>query len=93
MAMFNPNTVLPLPGEGTVYLGAIVLGDWGRLEIREGGALLDPDWSRARVAAPDRTEPGPDGVLAGPGWTLTLSPGWTLVPAPRPGDLELRRAD
>lgn len=92
MLMFNPNTVLPLGPEGYIYPGAILLGPWGRLEIREGAALGSEDRSRARVAAPSSAEPAPSGTVEGPGWTLTLEPGWRLVPGERPGDFKLGHA-
>ncbi len=88
--MFNPNTVLSLGEHGNVYPGAILLGPWGRLTLHDGAALAPEVRYRARVVAPDVLEPGDDGVLAGPGWTLELEPGWRLVPGPRSGDVELQ---
>ncbi len=87
--MFNPNTVVSLGEEGSVYPGAILEGPWGRLTLTDGAALATPGRDRARVRAPDLWEPEPDGNLAGPGWILELTPGWGAVPGPRPGDLRL----
>lgn len=91
--MFNPNTVLPLGDDGHVYPHATIEGPWGRLTIHEGGALAPPTRDRARVAAPERAEPGPDGTVNGPGWVLELAPGWRLAPGPRAGDYRVVLAE
>lgn len=87
--MYNPNTVVSLGDEGNVYPGSILIGPWGRLTLDEGAALATPDRDRARVAAPEVLEPGPDGAVNGPGWILQLEPGWRLVPGARRGDFRL----
>lgn len=92
MLMFNPNTVLPLGDEGTVYPGSILVGPWGRLTLTEGAALASPDRDWARVVAPEVVEPDERGVVHGPGWTLQLEPGWRVVPGERGGDFRLEMA-
>jgi hypothetical protein len=87
--MFNPNTVLALGAAGNVYPGAILLGPWGRLTLEEGAALAPPGRDWARVAAPATLQPGPDGALHGPGWTLEIESGWRVVAGDRPGDFRL----
>lgn len=82
---FDPNAVVPLDSLGTVYPTGSFTGEWGRLEVAEGGALVSPMFNEVRVpmGAP---LPATDGTVAGRGWTLTLTPGWKLAPGDRPGD-------
>jgi hypothetical protein len=87
--MFNPNTVVSLGEEGSVYPGAILEGPWGRLTLTEGAALATPERDRAWVPAPEAWEAGTDGRVHGPGWILELSPGWRFAPGPRAGDVRL----
>lgn len=89
--MFNPNTVLALGDQGNVYPGAILVGPWGRLTLHEGAALGSHDRGRARVAAPRILEPGPEGKVHGPEWTLELESGWRLIPGERNGDVRLEQ--
>lgn len=85
---FDPNTVTPLPPEGTVYGVIRAAADWGVLAVEKGG-LLSTDWSRLTVAHPG--VPAMEGCLKGEGWTLTLKPGWHLTPGPRDGDWTIER--
>lgn len=89
MLMFNPNTVLSLGDAGNVYPGAILIGPWGRLTLKEGAALVTADRDRAWVAAAGLADAAPGSAVDGPGWSLELAPGWRLVPATRPGDFRL----
>lgn len=82
---FDPNTLMALPPHGTVYPTVRISDRWGVLDARHG-ALVDSDWSRARVAVGTDFSPAHP---AGPGWTLVLAPGWTLVPGKRTGDWAL----
>lgn len=70
---FNPNTVFPLPPEGSVYPTLRVVDAWGVLEVADG-ALIAADWKAVQL-------PGPARVIgrqvSGPGWTLDLAEGWT----------------
>lgn len=82
---FNPGTLTALGDEGTVYPTLRVVDAWGILEVTDG-ALIDPNWSGATVAAPASGD-----AREGPGWTLRLNPGWELAPGDRPGDFRLRK--
>ena len=85
--VFDPNTLVPLGAEGTVYPTGTFTAPWGKLQVTEGGALVSPDFTTVRVPAPADTAARP---LRGRGWTLELAPGWTVRPAvTRPGDWEL----
>lgn len=85
---FDPNTVTPLPPEGTVYGVIRAAADWGVLTVEKDG-LLSTDWSRLTVthAGATRTNDG----LTGEGWTLTLKPEWRVTPGPRDGDWTIGR--
>ncbi|MCE9593799.1 MAG: hypothetical protein K8S98_06370 [Planctomycetes bacterium] len=78
--VFDPNAVVPLSGEGTVYLGCKFIDDWGILTV-DGAALVDPAFATVRVPAPKSAK-----ELHGNGWSLELNPGWKLTPAERPRD-------
>ncbi|HEL4243121.1 hypothetical protein I5U23_16175 [Stenotrophomonas maltophilia] len=82
---FNPNTMQPLPGSGTVYPTMRLTDVWGSLDVTDG-ALMQSDWKAVFVQAPASTEP----PLQGPGWSLNLKPEWSLVPGTRNGDYVLK---
>lgn len=88
-ASFDPYTVVLLGPAGTVYPTGTFSASWGTLTVRDGGALVGPDWSTVRVAAPLTTE---GNVVEGPGWSLQLSPGWIVKPGARTGDLEVMKS-
>ncbi len=73
---FNPNNLLPLGDEGTIYPTGAFSAPWGRLDVREG-VLVAADFGTVWVP------------LAGRGWTLEPAAGWAVRPGARPGDLEL----
>ncbi len=84
---FNPQTLVPLEGQGTIYPTMRLVDDWGALEVESGGALIAPSAGRATVTAvgadPEK--------LKGQGWALTLKPEWTIRPGLRSGDLVIAR--
>lgn len=82
---FNPNTMQPLPGRGTVYPTMRLTDTWGSLDVTDG-ALMQSDWKAVFVQAPATADP----PLQGPGWSLSLKPGWLLVPGTRNGDYVLK---
>lgn len=84
---FDPNTLIPLAGEGTVYPTGTFSALWGSLEVRNGGVLVGPDYRRLRVPLP---ADGSGGTVTGQGWKLELAPGWHLAPGVRSGDLTVR---
>ncbi len=89
---FDPRTVQPLDGLGSIYPTLRVVDAWGTLEVT-GGALVTADWTAVVVAAPRMTTAtAAPRRLDGAGWTLALAPGWRLVPDVRAGDLRLTDA-
>jgi hypothetical protein len=91
---FNPNQVFPLGGHGSVHPTAMFLGEWGRIQVDEGGVLVSPDWSRIQVGAGGlEVPPGPGESLHGPGWILELNPGWSVVAGERAGDWKVVRQE
>jgi hypothetical protein len=82
---FDPNAVVPLEGEGTVYVGCRFVDDWGILEV-SGAALVGASFDRLRVPAPATLD-----ARAGASWTLDLAEGWTLAAGEREGDLAVAR--
>ena len=85
MRSFNPNNLVALGADGTVYPTGTFQADWGVLTVEQGGALVAPGNREVRVPVP----PGIDSaaaVISGSGWRLELKPGWRLAPGPRRGD-------
>ena len=81
---FDPNTLVAMPPEGTVYPTGSFSAEWGSLDVTGGGALVASDYRTLRVPAPADTT---GRTLHGVGWTLELAPGWSIRPGARPGDL------
>ena len=81
---FNPNTLVSMPPEGTVYPTGSFSAEWGSLDVTAGGALVSTDYRSLRVPAPADTT---GRTIHGEGWTLELAPGWSIRPGARPGDL------
>jgi len=84
---FNPQTLVPLEGYGTIYPTMRLTDDWGALEIDHGGCLIRNAEKQATVSAEGVDKAG----LSGDGWKLTLNTGWTVKPGARPGDLAVAR--
>lgn len=84
---FNPNELIPLGAEGTIYPTGTFSAAWGELVVEEGGALLAADFTLLRLPVPAGVPA--DSVVKGPGWTLTLASGWKLVAGARAGDWEV----
>lgn len=82
---FDPNTLQPLPGSGTVYPTMQLSDVWGTLRVT-GGALIQSDWKAVFVQAPPPEGP----LLQGDGWSLSLAPGWSVAAGARPGDYVLK---
>jgi hypothetical protein len=82
---YDPTGLVPLDSVGTVYPIMSVAGDWGNLDVAQGG-LMSRDWKRIALAAPLNTDSRP---VSGPGWSLELNSGWSLRPGHRRGDLVL----
>ena len=88
MRAFNPNNLIPLSPEGTVYPTGSFSAEWGSMDVTGGGALVAGDFRTVRVPVPADTAGRP---LRGEGWTLELAPGWRLAPGSRSGDLTVSR--
>lgn len=80
---FNPQTLIPLEGFGTVYPTMRLTDDWGSLEVERGGALVGSESNEATVSAKGANVP----EFKGEGWKVTLNPGWAIRPGARVGDL------
>lgn len=80
---FNPNELVAMGAEGTVYPTGTFRAEWGSLEVDRGGALVAPDFTLLRLPAP-RDATG--SVVRGEGWLLRLAEGWRLAPGERAGD-------
>ncbi|HEX8187221.1 MAG TPA: hypothetical protein VF586_02650 [Pyrinomonadaceae bacterium] len=85
---FDPGSLLPLEGLGTVYPNIRVVDAWGVLTVARGGALLNKIFSAVNVPAPADPTARP---LTGDGWTLELEEGWSLAPGSRAGDFVLKK--
>jgi hypothetical protein len=85
---FDPNTLVSMPPEGTVYPTGSFSAEWGSLDVTGGGALVASDYRTLRVPAPADTA---GRTIRGEGWTLELAPGWSIRPGRRPGDLTVGR--
>jgi hypothetical protein len=88
---FNPNNVIGIDANMTVYPTLRLVDNFGVLTVSDG-ALLERDHAghvaRARVPAPQDLSARP---LKGDGWTLELANGWEVVPGERPGDVTIRK--
>lgn len=88
---FNPNALVPLGSNGTVYPTGTFQADWGVLTVEQGGALVALDNREVRVPAPAAIDTSAT-VVQGSSWRLELRPGWRLLSGPRPGDYNATRA-
>jgi hypothetical protein len=86
---YDPNNVIGIDANNTVYPTMRLVDAWGVLTV-SNGAWLERDASgqivRARVPAPSDLSARP---LKGEGWTLELANGWEVVAGDRPGDVKL----
>jgi hypothetical protein len=87
---FNPNALVPMGDEGTVYPTGTFGAEWGRLTVNDGGALVAPDFAWIRIPAPATVD---EVRLEGDGWILELTPDWTIAPGERDGDYEVVRKE
>jgi hypothetical protein len=94
--VFNPNQIIALGNDGTVYPTGVFTDIWGRVEV-SAAALLSADMQTLFIpAAADASVEtfleSADEVrtLDTPGFTLQLAAGWRLQPAAdRPGSYRL----
>jgi len=66
---FDPGNLIPLENYGTVYPNLRITDNWGILTV-EDGALLNADWSKVIVTAPEENK---NRTVRGKGWTLELN--------------------
>ena len=87
---FDPNRVVSVDENLTVYEGGQVSDAWGVLKAPHGFLIVRSanGFVRVQVDAPNNPQERP---LKGDGWTLELAPGWKLMPGPRPGDLSVKQ--
>lgn len=64
---FDPNASQPFEPYGTVYPTLTLRDDWGSIEVKHGGALINRDFTRLTVPA-----------AAGDDYVLTLAAGWAI---------------
>lgn len=82
---FNPQTLTPLDGFGTIYPTMQLTDDWGTLVVEEGGALVRSPDKVATVSARSIDASN----LVGDGWKVSLKPGWVVQSGPREGDYQV----
>jgi hypothetical protein len=88
---FNPNNVIGIDTNITVYPTLRMVDNFGVLTVSNGAWLErgpSGHLTRARVPAPQDLSARP---LKGDGWSLELANGWEVVPGERPGDLTIKR--
>lgn len=86
---FDPNNVLSLDDNLTLYIPVKVSDEWGVLECENGAVLVREKGLlvRAQIAAPANPAARPVKL---DGCTLDLHAGWALAPGERAGDLVLK---
>src|SRR5713226_3822538 len=87
---FDPNAVLAVDGNSTLYRGDVQVSDqWGILRAPEGVLFLRKNGRIVSVQVPAPAD-AVKSPLTGKGWTLELKSDWKLVPGERTGDFALR---
>ena len=88
---FDPNGVIPLDDNSTVYPSLRVIDAWGILEVSHGALMVRDEGKFARVVveAPKITDGSSE--IAQNGWKLTLAPGWVIAKGSRTGDLTVEK--
>lgn len=81
---FNPNDVMSLDEQSTVYPWLRVSDDWGTLEA-DGAMVVREQGRVTRIVVP--ASKSVDGAaVAGDAWKLELKPGFRIAPGARSGD-------
>jgi len=78
---FSPVNVQSLGQLGTLYPNIRITGDFGILEVSEGGCLISADWTTAFVPYKSK------------GWELELKEGYRILPPPDKAPLVYRVAE
>ena len=86
---FDPNNVLSLDENLTLYVPVKVSDEWGVMECEGGAVLLRENGLLVRAQVPAPADPAAR-PLKLEGCTLDLHAGWTVAPTNRPGDFVLK---
>lgn len=84
---FNPNNVVALDDNSTVYPELRVSDEWGILNVEGGAMLVRENGMIKRVVVPASAA----GATKGDGWEMELKPGWSIVPGQRSGDTTVKQ--
>jgi hypothetical protein len=84
---FDPNNVIAVDENSTVYPELNVSDDWGELKVDGGAMLVREKGMITRLVLPAPAA----GATKGDGWEMNLKPGWELVPAERKGDVTIQK--
>lgn len=80
---FNPNELMAIDENTTVYPNTQITDDWGVLHVQNGALLVRDKGHLVRAQVP---APADANSLQGDGWKLNLKPGWKLEKGGRLGD-------
>ena len=86
---FDPNNVVALDENLTLYTPVKVSDDWGVLNCEKGGVMAREKGSIVRAQVPAPADPAARPVKLD-GCTLDLHEGWTIAPGERDGDYILK---
>ena len=75
---YDPTELVGFDLSSAVYPSGNFSAAWGKLTVDHGGVLVQNDFSRIRVGAPQTPIAPATREIKGDGWTLTLNPGWVL---------------
>lgn len=84
---FNPNNLVALEDNSTVYPELTVSDDWGVLKVEGGAMLVREKGMITRLVLPAPVA----GATKGDGWEMELKPGWEMVAGERKGDVTLAK--
>jgi hypothetical protein len=79
---YDPTELVGFDLASAVYPSGNFSAAWGKLTVDHGGVLVQNDFSRIRVGAPQSPIATDAREIKGDGWTLMLNPGWALRPDP-----------
>jgi hypothetical protein len=84
---FDPNNVVAVDENSTVYPSLNVSDDWGELKVEGGAMLVREKGMITRLVLPAPAA----GATKGEGWEMNLKPGWEIVASERKGDVTLAK--
>ena len=84
---FDPNNVVAVDENSTVYPSLNVSDDWGELKVEGGAMLVREKGMITRLVVPAPAVGG----TKGDGWEMNLKPGWQIVSGERKGDVTLAK--